>query len=859
MTKSATSSPPPPPHEAKFMPMFPIVGIGASAGGLEALEQFLSHLPVNCGIGFVIIQHLAPDRACILHELLQRVTLMEVVQARDAVQMKPDCVYVIPPNKDISISNRTLQLSKPVESHGLHLPIDSFLCSLAKDCGQQAIGVILSGMGSDGTLGLQAIREQGGFTLAQEPETAKFDSMPRSAIAAGLADCVAPPEELGVRIIEHLRSASVPSMTEQGLFDKDMSDFEKIAAILKARTKHDFSQYKTNSVYRRIERRMGIHKIDTLTGYVRFLEENRSEVDLLFNELLIGVTSFFRDPASWEELLTGLFPALLAACPDGGVLRAWSCGCSTGEEAYTLAILFREALQQVAHPEQYSLQIFATDIDPDAIVKARNGVYSGTISADISPERLQQFFVKEENRYRVRRDIREMVTFALQNVIMDPPFTRLDILICRNLLIYLTTDLQKKLMPIFHYSLRPGGLLFLGSAESIGPQSELFTPVTPRSKFFRSNESAVREESVLFPISPSFKKPSVLPRETVMLKALDNLQLLADRLVLHHFSTPAVLVNDQGDIVYFSGRTGKYLEPAAGKANMNIFAMIREGLHYELGSSFSKVQQQYTPVTARACLADTADKQFVDMTLLKIESPEPLRGMVMIAFKDVAPLPRTRRRKTGTTLESKRVEELEQELRATREGMQASQEEMKSLNEELQSTNEELQSTNEELTTSKEEMQSMNEELQTVNAEQSARLDDFVRISNDMENLLNSTEILTIFLDRQLQVRLFTTGVNRLFKLIPGDLGRPLTDIVSTLNYPQLFEHVQQVLKNLTSIENQVPTLDGRWLQVRIMPYRTKDKIIDGVVITCNDITTAKKVEDELRAEIARLKTELNA
>lgn len=450
-----------------------------------------------------------------------------------------------------------------------------------------------------------------------------------------------------------------------------------------------------------------------------------------------------------------------------------------------------------------------------------------------------------------------MVTFALQNVIMDPPFTKLDLIVCRNLLIYLTADLQKKLMPIFHYSLKPDGLLFLGSAETIGTQTDLFSAVTVRSKFFRRNETIPREEPVLFPISSISKKQAFLPMESAMAKTVDNLQLLADRLVLQHFSAPAVLANDQGDILYFSGRTGKYLEPAAGKANMNIFAMAREGLRYELGSAFSKALQQDKPVTVRASLAEPDEgKQIVDLCLLRIEMPELLRGTVMVAFKDVPASPRPRRRKSGSTQESSRVEELEQELRATREEMQASQEEMKSLNEELQSTNEELQSTNEELTTSKEEMQSMNEELQTVNAEQSARLDDFIRISNDMENLLNSTEIVTVFLDRELQVRLFTTGVNRLFKLIPGDVGRPLADIVTTLQYPQLFDHVQQVLTTLAPMEQQVPTQDGRWFQVRIMPYRTKDKIIDGVVITCNDITDSKKLESELREEIARLKAE---
>jgi len=454
-----------------------------------------------------------------------------------------------------------------------------------------------------------------------------------------------------------------------------------------------------------------------------------------------------------------------------------------------------------------------------------------------------------------------MVTFAQQNVIMDPPFTKLDILICRNLLIYLTTDLQKKLLPLFHYSLKPGGLLFLGSAETIGSQVELFTATDSKSKFFWRNKTIFRDLTLAFPTSFVSHSHASPLEEYLMPKTVDNLQLLADHLILQHFSAPTVLVNDQGDIVYVSGKTGKYLEPAAGKANLNIFAMAREGLQYKLGSAFSQVVREGEPLTVRGELVGGDSLLPVDVTLMKIEMPEALRGMVMIAFKDVILPQKTKRRRAGMLPGSKQVEELEQELlktseelRTTREEMQTTHEELKSTNEELQSTNEELQSTNEELTTSKEEMQSMNEELQSVNAEQSTRLDDFMQVNNDMENLLNSTEIVTIFLDNHLQVRRFTTGANRLFKLIPGDVGRPLTDIVSNLNYPQLYDHVQDVLRKLISVENQVSTLDGRWVLLRIMPYRTMDKMIDGVVITCNDITASKKVEDELREEIARLK-----
>jgi two-component system CheB/CheR fusion protein len=842
-------------------PMFPIVGIGTSAGGLEALEQFLSHVPKECGMAFVVVQHLSPDHTGNLPELLQRSTSMKVQQVNGNTKVQLDHVYVIPPGKEMTISSRTLHLHGSDKKHGLRLPIDIFLRSLAEDCTEQSIGVILSGMGSDGTLGQCAIKEQGGLTLVQEPASAKFDSMPKSVIDTGFANIVAPAEELPGRIIDFLGYATPRWKSKQSLRDKEQSNFEKITTLLKAKTRHDFSLYKPTSVYRRIERRMGIHKIASIADYARFLQKNTHEVDLLFKELLIGVTSFFRDSAMWEELKNEALPKILTAYPEGGSLRAWSCGCSTGEEAYSLAMTFREALDQVKQPDNFSLQIFATDLDADAIEKARRGLYPATIEADVSPERLQRFFIKDDNKYRICKEIREMVTFAQQNVIMDPPFTKLDILICRNLLIYLSSELQKKLLPLFHYSLKQGGLLFLGSAETFGPHIDLFTATNISTKLFWRNKTIFRNE-ITFPTSFISNSPASSQLESLMFKTADNLQLLADHLILQHFSAPTVLVNDQGDIVYISGKTGKYLEPAAGKANLNIFAMTREGLQYKLGTAFSQALRQSEPVAVRGELAGAESGTLtVDMTLMKIETPETLRGMVMIAFKDVAQQPKPRRRLAGLLPNSQQVEELEQELlktreelRTTREEMQTTHEELKSTNEELQSTNEELQSANEELTTSKEEMQSMNEELQTVNVEQSARLDDYLMVNNDMENLLNSTEIVTVFLDNHLQVRRFTTGANRLFKLIPGDVGRPLTDIVSSLNYPELYEHVQDVLRKLISVENQVSTLDGRWVLVRIMPYRTMDKMINGVVITCNDITAAKKIEDELREEIARLK-----
>ena len=845
-------------------PLFPIVGIGASAGGLEALEIFLSHVPSGSGLAFVIVQHLDPTHQGIMPELLQRVTAMKVFQVKDRMKVEPNCVYVIPPNKDMSILHGILYLFAPVAPRGLRLPIDFFFRALAEDRQEGSIGVILSGMGSDGTLGLKAIKEKAGVVLVQEPASAKFDSMPRSAIGAGLADIVAPVEELPDKIIAYFRHALIIAKTEFPLVEKDQSALEKVLILLRAKSGHDFSLYKKNTVYRRIERRMSIHQISRIAGYVRYLQENPQEAEILFKELLIGVTRFFRDPAAWEELRTAVIPELLSLHPAGGGLRAWSAGCSTGEEAYSLAMVFKEALGAVGPSANFTLQIFATDLDSDAIDKARAGIYPANISADVAPERLQRFFVEEGNGYRVGKEIREMVTFATQNVIMDPPFTKLDLIICRNLLIYLTPELQRKLLPLFHYSLLPGGVLFLGSAESVSAYTDLFAPLSIKSRLFRRRESFLPPDRQVFPASFVPARAGA-PQELTMVKPVINLQTLADHLLLQHFSPAAVLVNNKGDILYISGRTGKYLEPAAGKANWNIFAMAREGLRFDLGSAFQKALRQKEAVTVKNLKIGAEDSsQSVDITVQTIAEPEALRGMVMIVFTDMAtPLEKKkpgRAKSAGSATLSEveqQLQKVREELQATREEMQTSQEELTSTNEELQSTNEELQSTNEELTTSREEMQSLNEELQTVNAEQQSKMDELARVSNDMRNLLNSTEIVTVFLDNELRVRRYTPGADKLFKLLPGDVGRPLSDLTSNLLYPEMAEDAQEVLRKLAFSEKQITTTNGRWFSVRIMPYRTMEDVIAGVVMTFANITAAKVLEAELRAEIAKLKSKL--
>ena len=836
---------------------FPIVGIGASAGGLEALELFLQNVPAESGMAFVIVQHLDPTRAGIMPELLQRATAMKVIQVKDRTRVKPDCVYVIPPNKEMSILRGVLHLLDPVAPRGLRLPIDFFLRSLADDSEERSIGVILSGMGTDGTLGLKAIKGKAGVVFVQDPASAKFDGMPRSAIEAGLADVVAPVEALPGKIIAYLHH--VPLIARPGLAEEDQSHsaFEKVVILLRAQTGHDFSFYKKNTVYRRIERRMGIHQIDRIATYVRFLQENPEELELLFKELLIGVTSFFRDPAAWEVLKAQVIPALLNDRPLSQALRVWIPACATGEEAYSLAIVFREALEQFKPAKNLTLQIFATDLDRDAIEKARAGVFPANIAADVAPERLSRFFVQLERGYQVSKPIRETVIFAPQNVAMDPPFTKLDLVSCRNLLIYLTPELQKKLLPLFHYSLNPGGFLFLGSAETVGEFTDFFAPLDGKARLYRRLDSGPRAEPIEFPASFTPGRTGVPPPPKA-LKPPANLQSQAEQLLLQRYSPAAVLVNDKGDILFISGRTGKYLEPAAGKANLNLFAMAREGLRYELTGAFQKALRQKDAVTRKNVKVGTnGGVQAIDLTVQAIAEPEALRGLVMIVFTEVTTPPEPKRpaKAKGPSASSARVAALEgdieqarQELQTTREEMQTSQEELKATNEELQSTNEELQSTNEELTTSKEEMQSMNEELQTLNTELQHKVNDMSRLNNDMKNLFDSTEIATVFLDPALRVRLFTAGSNRIFKLIPGDVGRAITDIVSELAYPELADDAREVLRTLAVHEQPAAARDGRWFTVRIMPYRTLENMIDGVMITFMDITASKTLEGKLRA-----------
>jgi len=844
------------PSENPKLYTFPIIGIGASAGGIEALEVFFRNMPDNSGMAFVVIQHLDPTYVGIMPELMQRFTPMKVIQTCDRTKVKPNCVYIIPPNRSMSLLRGALHLFEPVEARGLRLPVDIFFRSLAHEMRENSIGIILSGMGSDGSLGVKAIKDAHGVVLVQDPATAKFDSMPRNAAEAVIVDIAAPVDELPDKLIGFLKSTNT-GIAADNLNSENISNIEKIIILIREQTGHDFSLYKKNTIFRRIERRKSIHLINKIENYVRFLQENPQEIHILFKELLIGVTSFFRDTIVWDNLKDNLLPALMNTLHDGYVMRAWIPGCSTGEEAYSLAITFTEAKEKNKKYKNLKLQIFATDLDTEAIDKARKGYFSHKIAGDISEARLLRYFVTEGKGYRINTTIREMVVFAPQNVIKDPPFTKLDILMCRNMLIYMEPKLQKKLIALFNYSINPGGLLMLGTSESLGYQTDGFEEVSEKIKVFKRTSRALTTELIDFPSTFYQRKTTMTDPQKTVQKDYENIQTLADQILLQKYAPASVLVNKNGDILYITGRTGKYLEPLAGKANWNIYAMAREGLNKLLPGAFRKVLKSFDPVVLRNVKFGTnGGTILVDVTVQCIENPEPVRGMIIIVFNDVSALivPDGAKQKPLKQGSSGRIAELEielqrisEELQSTIEENQTAREEFKSINEELQSTNEELQSTNEELTTSKEEMQSLNEELQTVNIELQSKISDHQRANEDMTNLLNSIEIATLFLDKNLHIRRFTEQITKIFKLRDTDINRPFTDLVTNMYYPEMGDHARQVLKTLTSIETAIKTNNEKWFSVRIMPYRTLDDRIDGIVITFTDITLSKKMEIELK------------
>jgi two-component system CheB/CheR fusion protein len=846
-------------------PTFPVVGIGASAGGLEAFEQFFAHLPATTesGMAFVLVQHLDPTHESILTDLVKRYTRMQVYEVEDGMTVAPNCAYIIPPNKDMALLHGTLHLMDPEAPRGLRLPIDFFFRSLAQDQLERAICIVLSGTGTDGTLGLKAIKEVGGMAMVQEPESAKYDGMPRSAIATGLVDYVLPAREMPQQLIAFVEHAfgRAPRKVPEAV-PKTADLHKKIFVLLRAQTGRDFSHYKQNTVRRRIERRLALHQIEKLDAYVRYLRQNPLEVEALFRELLIGVTSFFRDPEAFVVLAEQAIPHLLARKGPGETLRVWVPGCSTGEEAYSIAMLLQE--QVVAKRQDLKIQVFATDIDREAIDKARSGIYPNSIAADVSPERLAHFFRQEDTAYRIKKMIRDLVVFAVQDVVGDPPFSRIDLISCRNLLIYMEPELQKKVVALFHYALQQDGFLLLGNSESIGEFVDLFAALDRKWKLYQ-RKGGIAPRAVMFdfprPLAARDEMPGRGAKAGQGAAPIDYREL-AQQALLAHYTPACAIINERRELLYTHGRAGKYLEPAPGEASLNILRMAREGLRLELTTAIRKVVAHKEAIHYRGLrVKANGETHALNLTVQPVLEPASMLGLMLVIFEDV--LPENDLQVVGApedeiTDTDQRIMELEQELRAKEEYLQTaieeletSNEELKSTNEELQSANEELQSTNEELETSKEELQSVNEELVTVNTELQRKLDELAQANNDMNNLLAGTDIGTVFVDNDLCIQRFTPPATKLINLIQTDIGRPIVHIASNLDYDHLVEDVQGVLDSLTPSQTEVTSREGRWYLMRILPYRTLENVIEGAVMTFVDITTQKEMQEQL-GELSR-------
>jgi two-component system CheB/CheR fusion protein len=858
---------------------FPVVGIGASAGGLAAFEAFFSGLPEgeDPGMAFVLVQHLAPDHKSLLCALIRRYTRMQVVEVEDGMPVQVNCVYVIAPNATMTLAQGVLHLQAPLEPHGQRLPIDHFFTSLAQDQGERAMGIVLSGTGADGTLGVRAIKQAGGMVMAQSNAEPEFEGMPHSAIATGLVDYQLPPADMPAQLkASHLQGSQLQASHLQAALSptagarphgtgasaaQSASALRKTFALLNAQTGHDFSQYKPSTIQRRMERRMAAHHLHSMADYVQLLERTPTEVQALFQDFLIGVTQFFRDPDAFELLQTQVLPALFKGKPEGATVRVWCAGCSTGEEAYSLAMVLVEHM--AALKQNYVLQVFATDIDSRAIATARAGIYPLGIAAHISPQRLERFFALEPGgqSYRIRKGIRDVLVFSEQDLVKDPPFSRLDLISCRNLLIYLTAGLQKRLIPLFHYALVPGGCLVLGNSEGVGEFDGLFAGLDPKAKVYLRKDSvqgaqrAALSRAIVPLMAPT---PARVAHSAAHAKrgTTPPVRELMEQALLRQVTPASVMVNARGDMVYVHGHTGMYLEASQGEAGVqNILKMARPGLRPALSTALHQaVQGPHIARASKLKLSTHGQDRYVNLTVQQVASSDPQAAetaLYLVTLEDSpAPEPSLNTVAAPGTPElsldaQARIHALTQELRdkddylqRTHEQLESSNEDLKSSVEEMQSVNEELQSTNEELETSKEELQSVNEELATVNTELQTKVLDLVRSNNDMNNLLAGTGVGTVFVDQQLRILRFTPAASSIIHLIPSDLGRSVGHIVSKLvAYRSLEEDARAVLQSLVPKALEVQTTNHAWYTLRIQPYRTLDNVVEGAVISFEDIT----------------------
>jgi two-component system CheB/CheR fusion protein len=827
---------------------FPVVGIGASAGGLEPLEVFFASIPADRpDMAFVVIQHLSPQHKSIIGEILKKDTDMPIKEIRNGMKIEPNTIYFNPPDREVGLNQGNFELFEPSEARYARLPIDAFFRSLAKELEEKAICIVLSGTGSDGTLGLEAVKGAGGMTMAQAEEQAKYPFMPRSAIDTGLVDFILPVEQMPEEISRYVKHPYLKEPEKKLPADKRYQNFlQKILMLVRANTKHDFSHYKQTTIRRRVGRRMAVHKIQDIADYFRYLQQHPGEIHSLFKDLIICVTSFFRDPEAFKTLETKVVQEIVKNKPEDQPIRAWVAGCGSGEEAVSIAILFDEAMERAG--KHHDLQIFATDIDQDAIDKARQGEYPESISADVSPERLKKYFVKKDANYKIRQEIRETLVYAVQNLISDPPFSRLDLISCRNVLIYLDADLQKQILPLFHFTLNANGFLFLGTSESIGAAAELFAPVDMKWKIFR-RKGPLHHHLADYPTLTQLPAAQVkVPGQTALPVAEADPRTLMERIVLEEFAPPSLLINSRYDVLYFQGDASRFLSLPRGKPDFNLLNLTKEDVRPQLLALLHQAVIDKKPVAGKSIPFRQPDGNLGRLQMIVRHLGKPgIDNHFLVVFEETAAPPPTRKTgkdKTPAPEEESRAQDLERELQATKEYLQttveeleASNEELKSTNEELQSTNEELQSTNEELETAKEELQSTNEELVTVNSELNNKIDELTEVNNDITNLLASTEIGTIFLDQDLRIKRFTPAATRIFNLLPQDLGRSIKDIKPKTAYDHLWEDAEQVLKSLQVKELEVQSLSGEVYAVRILPYRTRDNVIDGVVFTFIDIS----------------------
>lgn len=840
-----------------------IVGIGASAGGLSAFRSFLENMPTDSGMAFVLVQHLAPDHVSALADLLGKATAMRVVDAKDGAAVAANIVYVIPPNATLRIHGRKLVITQPAPPRDQRRPIDTFFSSLAEDQGENAVCIVLSGTGSDGTQGLKTIKEYGGFAMAQaETDHTAMVGMPHSAVSTGLVDEVLPVEIMPKRLMEYKSHLTgVRARKDGDGARRDLSGhLMTISGLLRSKVGHDFSGYKENTMTRRIQRRMQVLQIDEVPAYIARLRDDPAQIDLLFRDLLVGVTQFFRDPAVFEALEKLAIPKMLEGKGDNGLLRIWVPGCATGEEVYSIAILVKEALERCKR--SLNVQIFGTDIDEAAITFARAGRYRKT--AGVSPERLERWFAEDGEDFCLAKNVREMCVFSTHSVVKDPPFSKLDLISCRNLLIYMNTEFQDRAMRSFHYALKPGGVMLLGPSEGATRFSHAFTTLDKKHRLYQRHDTEV----ALPDLSSSAGTRTAAPHPA----ATANAPLSEDRIdrnarrALEKFSPVFVVANERDEILRFSGsEVGHYLEPSSGTASLSLFALLRKALRPIVRDAVHAVRNTQKTVVHEGVLLRVDGK---DRSVTVIAAPLAQHGLCVIAFRDAdiadaspkdGAQPHNAANADFMALEHE-LHTTKAQLQATIDELETINEEMKSAGEEYQSVNEELQSSNEELETAKEEMQSVNEELQTINAEIANKNTMLSRANSDLKNLLDSTEIATIFLDNDLRIKNFTPGMTEIFHLRDSDRGRPVTEIVSQLNYADLRKDVRNVLRNLSIVEREVRLSDEEMTFImRIRPYRTVDNVIDGVVITFLDISDHKRVEMAVQASESRYRALFDA